>query len=160
MADTSYAEYLRVKARQEAGGGEWVVSFEEWQQQQSGGKAVQVNAGDQAPTGGPPPLNQAEYAAAHPVTDYSPVGGSKIQTWEERLAAGEFAGDEANQTQLEVRRRRNLLTDYHDMKDLPPDVADIVLRDSSGKVRKARSATTQSALGAAFDSKASLFGER
>lgn len=65
----------------------------------------------------------------------------------------------AENTQLEVRRRRNILTNQG-MEPLPADVADIVLRDSSGRIKKARSATTQNALGAAFDSKASLFGAR
>lgn len=86
-------------------------------------------------------------------------GDRSPMSFEQRLAGGEFS-DPATAIQLEVRRRRNLLTDNHGMKDLPPDVADLVLRDASGKVRKARSSTTQSALGAAFDSKASLFGER
>lgn len=90
----------------------------------------------------------------------NPTGSTSPQTWEERLAAGEFEGNEAGATELEVRRRRQLLTDNHDMKDLPPDVADILQRDYGGKVRKARQSTTQSALGAAFDSKSSLFGDR
>lgn len=87
-------------------------------------------------------------------------GSVSPASFEQRLAGGEFAGNEAEATQLEVRRRRNLLTDYHDMKDLPPDVADIVLRDASGKVRKARASSTQSALGATFNAKSPLFGER
>lgn len=84
-------------------------------------------------------------------------GSIAPQSFEQRLGAGEFAGNEAMATQLEVRRRRNLLTD---MQDLPPDVADIVLRDASGKVRKARAGSTQSALGATFNAKSPLFGER
>ena len=86
-------------------------------------------------------------------------GDRSPMSFEQRLAGGEF-NNAATAIQLEVRRRRNLLTDYHDMKDLPPDVADIVLRDPSGRVKKARASSTQSALGATFNAKSPLFGER
>ncbi len=122
---------------------------------------------DGQPVAGPPasePLYNADGSSKNGKVGAQQTnadGGVSPQSFEDRLAAGEFGeGMDAEATQLEVRRRRRLLEDNNGMKPLPPDVADIVLRDSSGKVRKARSASTQSALGAAFDSKAPLFGER
>lgn len=139
MADYSYAEWERLGRP----GGD----FSAWQKQQPGYGTTQVS-GPTDPNYKPSSTPGAPSA----ITSTSPVD------FDQRYKAGEFAGNEAMATQLEVRRRRNML--YRDgMQDLPADVADIVLRDATGRVRKARSSQTMSALGAAFNSKDSLFGD-
>lgn len=166
MADLSYDAYQKWLNDPAFAGILIKPSFEDWQASQGGaGRNVAAAPGEGAaiPSASGESLYNADGSSKNGAVgpqQRNADGGVSPASFEDRLAAGEFSGNEANATQLEARRRRNLLTQNHDMKALPPDVADLVNRDSSGKVRRARSSTTQSALGAAFNVKSSMFGER
>lgn len=75
-------------------------------------------------------------------------------SFEERLAYGEFEGEEGRSIELEARRRRKIFG----QDALPADVADVVSRDASGRVRAARSSTTLGSLGQSFSPRDSMFG--
>lgn len=144
MADLSYAEWERLGRP----GGD----FTAWQTAQRGGAATQVNGpGSAGDPNAPPPSTTVQPPSA--------TGSVSPATFEQRLAAGEFAGNEAKATQLEVERRRKLIATNAGGSGganggfdvLPPDIADLVLKDGKGRVRKARGGSTRSALGQAFN---------
>lgn len=146
MADYSYDAYLKAK---EAAGGKPIGDFSYWQRNQPGYGTTQVAsdpgtgnvAGPQTYTG--------------PVSGSGPLDGGGVSP----IAPG-GPGSSGTDVQLEAQRRRKLLDNgsggdvlghradgKNGFEDLPPDVADIVLRDSaSGRVRKARGGSTRSAL--------------
>lgn len=90
-----------------------------------------------------------------------PKKGSAEWTYEEKKAAGEFRGDEIGARDAEIRRRRGLnAAGPAGALALPPDLADIALRDiSTGRQRRARGGSTSSALGL-FNPTAPLTGVR
>jgi len=81
-------------------------------------------------------------------------------TFEQRLAAGEF-GDPATAIRLESERRRRLISDGTTgdggFAALPPDVADLFVRDAgTGMVRRSRGGSARSAILGAFSPTAPL----
>lgn len=125
-------------------------SFEAW-------KATQPVAAPSTSSSLYNPDGTAKNGSAQPTRN--PDGTMRPQTFEERSAAGEFAGDKGVARDLEVRRRRRLDANAPaGVLSLPPDLADIALRDvATGRQRRARGGSSVSALGY-FNPTAPLMG--
>lgn len=146
MADLSYAAYKKWSDLQP---GQTLLSFEDWQKQNGGG-TVQVNGGPPDPSK-PSNVDSRDSSSLGTRSD----GSISPASFEQRLAAGEFAGNEGPATQLEVERRRRLIATNANgsggatggFDKLPPDIADIVLKDASGQaVRRARGGSARSSV--------------
>ena len=94
------------------------------------------------------------------LTDDGKIAGRQW-TYEENRLAGEYRGDETGARDAEIRKRRSLnASGPAGALALPPDLADIALRDiSTGRQRRARGGSSSSALGL-FNPTAPLTGVR
>jgi hypothetical protein len=153
MADYSYDAWVRAG---KPGG-----DFSAWQRVQPGYGTTQVAGPGSTPDPNAGNVSGPQNGQNGPASGSGPLAGGGVSpaTFDQRLAAGEFAGNEGKATQLEVERRRRLIATNVNgsgganggFDTLPPDIADLVLKDASGRVRKARGGSTRSALGQAFN---------
>lgn len=124
------------------------LSYDDWRWWQTGDTSDRKSEGD---------THSPEWMRAHGNDPNATVSGgsSAPMTFEQRMAAGEFAGREGEATALEVKRRRGLIASNANgsgganggFDELPPDLADIALRNATtGRLRRARQGSTRNSL--------------